>query len=114
VYLFDAQPPELSARTSGTLFVARGSNGFIIAIPPIATIPSGVYWDFYSAVDQQFSFDSDSDEMVGYGTDAAIQIIRAVTVGERSGYGIRFISDGTQYITMLHLADAVQTIDKVS
>ena len=114
VMLVDAQPPELSARTSGTVFVSRGASPLVILLPPISTIPSGVYWDFYNAVDENLVLDSDTNELLGYGADAEVALLRSNTANELTGWGVRFISDGTIYIPMIHLGDADQTIAHIS
>ncbi len=114
VTLVDEQPPELSARTSGTVFVIRGSSALTILFPPIADIPSGVYWDFFQATDEFLSIDSDTNEIAGYGPDQTISLLRLNDAGELIGYGVRLVSDGTQYLPLMSLADATQTIDHVS
>jgi hypothetical protein len=113
VALIDAQPT-LTARTSGTVFVNRSTTDLTIAMPLIATVPSGVYWDFFNVAAFDLIFDGAVDEMLGYGADELVQILRGVTDNEMIGWGVRFISDGTLYLPMISLGDATQTIAHAS
>ncbi len=106
--------PEMTALTSGTLFIVRSTGTFTILMPNPLTVGVGNYWDFFNAVNQNLTFDSETDEILGYGADAAVSLLRANQASEKTGWGVRWLCDGVQLIPMIHLADADQTIAHVS
>lgn len=93
---------------AGTLFTNRGASGAVVFTLPAAAAATGIEFEFAVVANQNVTIAAPADTLVAF-NDATATSIAFSTTSEKVGSNVRVVSDGTSWISSVHLAAETAT-----
>ena len=93
---------------SGKLFTTTGAGGAVkFTLPTPSAALKGCYYRFYNTVDQNMTFDCATNDVLVIFNDVAADTVAFSQAGEKIGGCVEFICDGSKWLTMPLIFEAV-------